>query len=161
MQNVKPIWAALLNLSLSFCSIFPWILFSYPSFLQIWMIALANMYTTTHIHSHASWNKDALIGATGDTCFMCSHADESCTYIHTTKRWYLYWFGSCRHGLLCICVTSRSVQCWLLSVWRDVESLGACWWMGVLSLVRSSCLCAVLMLQALALLLYHVFATSV
>ena len=43
---------------------------------------------------------------------------------------------------LCACMCECAL-CWLLSLWRDVESPGAWWWMGVLSLVRSSCLCAV------------------
>lgn len=56
------------------------------------------------------------------------------------------------YAVLFVTLCERAL-CWLLSLWRDVESPRAWWWMGVLSPVRSSCLYSVFMLHVL--LLYH------
>ncbi len=50
---------------------------------------------------------------------------------------------------VCVCVCVHALLSRLL--WSDEESPGAWWWMGVLSLVRSSCLCAVFMPHVLLL----------
>ena len=86
-----------------------------------------HIHTNTHIRTKAQTQEQVTLF----DCWWCWHGLLCCAFVLLVTQ-------LCMRVCLSVCVC---VLCLLLSLWRDVESPGAWWWMGVLSPVRSSSLC--------------------